>query len=101
MVVLYPHHAVFSDLAHYGLCESQVGLSIGVPVAFVEIHFTGVVMEKRPENGVGEAVIMLVGDIIVHINGLAGVVLQEAFVDDWPVLVGDEEASPPNPRKLD
>ena len=40
---------------------------------------------------------MLVGDVVCEVDGLAGVLVLEPLVDDWPVLERDEKARPPNP----
>ena len=101
MVILYPNHAPWANLAHDGLCKRQVCLTVSEPVALVEIHFSGVIMEKGPEDRVGEAVVVLVCDIVVEIDGQAGILFHEPLVDDGAVLVGDEEARPSNPSKVD
>ncbi len=55
MVILDPNHITGVGHGCYGVGESHVGFSIGKPVGCVEVHFSGVVVEERPEDGVGEA----------------------------------------------
>jgi hypothetical protein len=45
MIILNPDQiSVFHDIGDF-LCEFLVGFTVGVPRAFVEVDFTGMVME--------------------------------------------------------
>lgn len=57
-------------------------------------------MEEGPEDGIRETVIVAIGYVIVKIDGLAGVLFHEAFVDDGAVFRRDEEARPTYPREV-
>jgi hypothetical protein len=81
MVVLNPDHSARGDLLANDLGKAEVGLSVSEPILLVKIHFAGVVVEQRPEDGVGEAVIVAIGNVIVEVDGLAGIFLHETLVD--------------------
>jgi hypothetical protein len=55
VVVLHPNNV--SGLDHGGddVGEPHVGLAVGEPVFAVKVHLSGVVVEQRPQDGVGEA----------------------------------------------
>jgi hypothetical protein len=59
------------------------------------------IVEQRPQDGIGEAVVMAVCYVIVKVDGLARVLLHEAFVDYQPVLGWDEETWPTNPGEVE
>lgn len=40
---------------------------------------------------------MTICDVVVEVDGLAGVLVHEAFIDDGTILWGDEEAGPADP----
>lgn len=88
MVVLHPDHAARLELLHDRLRKRKVRLPIREPILLVEIHLTRVVVEEGPQNGVGEAVVVAVSDVVVEVDGLAGVLVAEAGVDERAVLGG-------------
>jgi len=57
------------------------------------------VMEEGPEDGVGKAVIVSVGDVVVEVYCLARVLLHEALVNYGPVLGRDIEPRPADPSE--
>lgn len=97
VVVLHPDHTARLELLHDRLRKRKVGLPIREPILLVEIHLAGVVVEEGPQDGVGEAVVVAVGDVVVEVDGLAGVLVAEAGVDERAVFGGDEEAGPADP----
>lgn len=101
VVVLDPDHVARLELGTDGLGEAEVGLAVGVPVCLLEVHLAGVVVEERPENGVGEAVVVAVCELVVEIDCLAGVLLHEPAVDDLAVLLWDVEARPADPGEVE
>lgn len=54
MVVLHPDHIAFSSEGEHDLGKGKVDGSVGEPVGLVKVHLSGVVMEQRPEDRVGE-----------------------------------------------
>ena len=52
VIVLHPDHAVLPKLGADGLCKFEVDLTVGEPVRLVKVHFTWVVMEEGPQDGV-------------------------------------------------
>lgn len=58
-------------------------------------------MEEGPQDGIGEAIVMAVGDVVFEVDGLAGILLHEALVYKWAVLRRDEEARPSDPSKAE
>jgi len=97
MVILDPDHVSRANLRLDRLSELEVRLAVCEPVVLVKAHFAWVVMEQGPQNGVGEAVVVPVGKVIVEVDGLAVVLFHETLVDDGSVLDGDEEAWPADP----
>jgi hypothetical protein len=97
VVVLDPDHAAGLDDLLDGEGELEVRLAVREPVRLVKVHLAGVVVEEGPEDRVGEAVVVAVGDVVVEVDGLARVLLLEALVDDRPVLGRDVEAGPADP----
>ena len=71
MVVLDPDHRVGSKLFHNRLGESHISLTVRQPILLLEVHLTRVVVEKWPEDRIGEAVVMAVGDLVVKVHSLA------------------------------
>ena len=99
VVILHPHHGILANLMANHFSKAQVGNAICEPVFLVEIHFTGMVMEERPEDGVRKAVIVTVCDIVVEVYCLTRVLLQKALVDYGSVLWGDVETRPADPSE--
>ena len=81
------------------LRELEISLPIRPPVLFVKVHLAGVVMEEGPKDGVGETVVVAIRDIVVEVDGLAGVFLHEYLVDVRSVLRVDVETRPSNPSE--
>jgi hypothetical protein len=52
MVILHPDHVATANHRTDCFRELEVGFAVCEPVLFVKVHFTGVVMEQRPEDGV-------------------------------------------------
>jgi len=52
MVIMDPHHVVVLDIRGNRFREQAVGFGVGIPCGLVECNLTGVVVEKRPEDGV-------------------------------------------------
>jgi hypothetical protein len=52
VVVVHPDHIIILDVFRDGLCEEAVGLHVRLPRRLVECDLTGVVVEKRPHDGV-------------------------------------------------
>ena len=52
VVVLHPNHAILPDLSADGLGKFEVDLTVREPVRLVKVHFTGVVVEEGPQDGV-------------------------------------------------
>ncbi len=52
VIVLHPDHAVVPNLGADGLCKFEVDLTVGEPVRLVKVHFTWVVVEEGPQDGV-------------------------------------------------
>ena len=99
MVVLHPHHRVFANLLADGLGETHVGYAVRKPVFLVEIHFAGVIVEEWPEDGVREAIVVTVCDVVVEVYCLTRVLFLKALVDDDPFLWGDVETRPADPSE--
>ena len=99
VVVLHPHHRVFVNLVADSLSEAHVGYAVGEPVFLVEIHLTGMVVEQRPEDGVREAVIVTVCDVVIEVYCLTRVLFLKTLVDYGPFLRGDVETRPADPRE--
>ena len=99
VVILHPHHRILANLLANNLSKAQVSNAICEPIFLVEIHFTGMVMEERPEDGVRKAVIVTVCDVIVEVYCLTRVLLQKALVDYGSVLWGDVETRPADPSE--
>lgn len=97
VVILNPDHGAGSELLHNGLSEGVVRLPVGLPIFLFEVHLSGVVVEERPKDRVAEAVVVSVCDVIVEIDGLAGVLLHQPLVDDGAILWRNEETRPANP----
>lgn len=101
VVVLNPDHGARLELRLDSLGELEVGLAVGEPILLVEVHLTRVVMEKRPKDGVGETVVVTVGDIIIQVDGLAAVLFHEPLVDIGAILDWDEEPGPADPGEVE
>lgn len=97
VVILNPDHGAGSELLHDGLSEGVVRLPVGLPVFLFKVHLSGMVVEKRPEDRVAETVIVPVCDVIIEVDGLAGVLLHQPLVDDGTILWRNEETRPANP----
>ena len=52
VIVLNPHHGVFANLLADDLGEAHVGYAVREPILLVEIHFSGMIVEEGPEDGV-------------------------------------------------
>src|SRR5712671_2120881 len=63
VVILHPHHRILANLLANNLSKTHVGNAVCEPVFLVKIHFTGMVMEERPEDGIRKAVIVTVCDV--------------------------------------
>lgn len=57
------------------------------------------IVEERPEDGVGEAIVMAIGDVVIEVHSLAGVFFKKTFVDKRTVFWWNEETWPANPGK--
>ena len=68
---MHPHHAAGRKLLNDGLGEREVSLAVGEPVLLVKVHLARVIVEEWPEDGVGEAVVVAVGDVVVEVDRLA------------------------------
>jgi hypothetical protein len=99
VVILHPHHRILANLLANNLSKAHVGNAVCEPVFLVEIHFTGMVMEERPEDGVRKAIIVTVCDVIVEVYCLTRVLLHKTLVDYESVLWGDIETRPANPSE--
>jgi len=56
-------------------------------------------MEQGPKDRVGEAVVVAIRDVVVEVDGLAGVLLHEPLVDMSSVLGVDVETWPSDPSE--
>ena len=97
VVVLHPDHAILAELGADSLCKFEVNVTVGKPVCLVKVHLAGVVVEEGPEDRVGETVVVLVGDVVCEIDGLARVLVHQPLVDEWPILGRDVKAGPSDP----
>ena len=100
VVILNPNHGARRELCHDSLGEGHVGLAVREPVLVFEVHLAGVVVEERPEDGVGEAVVVPVGEVVVEVDCLALELVPEALVDERSVFWRDVEARPAYPDEL-
>ena len=101
MIVLHPDHVATADLRTNDLGELEICLAIREPILFVKVHFAGVVMEERPEDGIGESVVMAVSDVIVKVHRLTRVFLLQSFVNDGAIFGRNEEAWPTDPGEVE
>ena len=99
MVILYPHHRILANLLANNLSKAHIGHAVCEPVFLVEIHFTGMVMEERPEDGVRKAVIVTVCDVVVEVYCLTRVLFHKTLVDYDSVLWRDVEPRPADPSE--
>jgi hypothetical protein len=99
VVILHPDHRILANLLANNLSKSQVGNAVCEPVFLVEIHFTRMVMEERPEDGVRKAVIVTVCNVVVEVYCLTRVLLHKTLVNYGSVLWGDVETRPANPNE--
>jgi hypothetical protein len=95
--VLHPDHAVLAGLRPDGLCEFEVDLGVRELMWLVKVHLAGVIVEEGPEDRVWEAIVMLVGEVVCEVDGLAGVLVHQPLVHKWAVLGQDETARPADP----
>lgn len=70
MIILNPNHGSGGDLLKDDLSKCHVGLTISEPVLLVKVHLAGVVMEEWPQDGIGEAIVMAICDVIFQIDCL-------------------------------
>jgi hypothetical protein len=99
VVVLHPHHGILANLVADNLSEAHVGYAVREPVFLVEIHLTGMIMEERPEDGVREAVIVTICNVVVEVYCLTRVLFHKTLVDYGPFLWGDVETRPADPSE--
>jgi hypothetical protein len=101
VIVLDPNHGIGGYLLANDFCKAHVGLTIRKPIRLVKIHFTRVIMEQGPEDGVREAIVVAIGDVIVEVDGLTRILLPETLVDEGSVFGRNEEARPADPSKVE
>lgn len=58
-------------------------------MGLVKIHLSRMVVEQWPENGVTEAVVVSVGEVVGKVNGITLVFIQQGGVDLFSVLGGN------------
>ena len=97
VVILHPHHRILANLLANNLSKAHVGNAVREPVFLVEIHFTRMVMEERPEDGVRKAVIVTVCDVVVEVYCLTRILLHKTLVDYESVFWGNVETRPADP----
>lgn len=56
-----PDQIAVLDILDDGLCKETVDFLVGNPSGFVECDFTGVVVEKRPKDGIYYFQLMALG----------------------------------------
>lgn len=99
MIVLHPDHVSTTELCPNHLRKFEICLSVRQPVLFIKVHFSGMVMEQRPQNGIRETIVMTVGHVVIEVDSLAGVFLHKSAVNDRPVFDWDVEARPSDPSE--
>ena len=99
VIILHPHHRILANLLANNLSKAHVGHAVCKPVFLVKIHFTGVVMEERPEDGVRKAVIVTVRDVVVEVYCLTRVLFHKTLVDYGSILRGNVETRPADPSE--
>jgi hypothetical protein len=100
VVVLDPDHVARTCLLADSFGEIEICLAIREPILFVKVHLARVVMEEGPEDGVGEAVVVPVSEVVIEVDGLTGILLHETTVDKRTVLERDIETRPADPGKI-
>ena len=99
MIILHPNHRPRLDVRQNDFRELEVSFPVSPPVLFVKVHLARVVMEQGPKNRVGETVVVAIRDVVVEVDGLAGVLLHEPLVDVSSVLGIDVETRPSDPSE--
>src|SRR6266576_1882540 len=69
LVVMDPDLVVGPELRHQLLGEELVHLDIGIKVLTFVVGEGGEIVEKRPENGVGKTVVVIVVQVFINENG--------------------------------
>lgn len=101
MVILDPNHSSRSDLLTDGLRKLHIGLTICQPILLVKVHLARMIVEKGPEDRVGETVVVSISDVIVKIDGLAGVLFHQTLVNQRAIFWWDEETRPTDPGEVE
>jgi len=99
VVILHPNHRPRLNVRQNNFGELEVGFPVRPPVLLFKVHFAGVVMEQGPKDRVGETVVVAIRDIVVEVDGLAGVLFHELLVDIRSIFGVDVETRPPDPSE--
>ncbi|CRK33032.1 hypothetical protein BN1708_005977 [Verticillium longisporum] len=97
VIVVDPDQIAVLDVLDDRLGEEAVDLLVRSPGALVKGNLAGVVVEEGPEDRVGEAVVVAVGEVVVDEDGVGAVFVLEALLHASDFCLGNLEARPAVP----